>query len=206
MSNQQQYSWTESNLIDDVDFEESDAQLFRQLLGVEAPAEGQEIGVMNQMTPGAILKGFVVEITKDHVVIDVGLKSEGLVAIGEFSDPDDIILGNEVEVLLDQTEDHNGQIVLSREKAERQRKWEYIIEHCEEGSIVTGCVLRKVKGGLMVDIGIEVSEELMGALAIAFGFVALVFRSYWVQRPQTMRDAKGVEMRTKVLKGLNDKN
>ncbi len=61
----------------------------------------------------------------------------------------------EVEVLLDQAEDDNGQIVLSREKAERLRQWEYILEHCEEGSIVKGRVLRKVKGGLMVDIGME---------------------------------------------------
>ena len=61
----------------------------------------------------------------------------------------------EVEVLLDQAEDDNGQIVLSREKAERLRQWEYILEHCEEGSIVKGKVMRKVKGGLMVDIGME---------------------------------------------------
>ena len=64
-------------------------------------------------------------------------------------------MDGEVEVLLDQAEDDNGQIVLSREKAERLRQWEYILEHCEEGSIVKGRVLRKVKGGLMVDIGME---------------------------------------------------
>ncbi len=66
-----------------------------------------------------------------------------------------MFLDGEVEVLLDQAEDDNGQIVLSREKAERLRQWEYILEHCEEGSIVKGRVLRKVKGGLMVDIGME---------------------------------------------------
>ena len=107
------------------------------------------------LTPGTILKGRIVEITKDHVVVDVGLKSEGLVPIEEFSDPSQLVLDGEVEVLLDQAEDDNGQIVLSREKAERLRQWEYILEHCEEGSIVKGRVLRKVKGGLMVDIGME---------------------------------------------------
>ncbi len=54
-----------------------------------------------------------------------------------------------------QADSYNGQIVLSREKAERLRQWEYILQHCEEGSIVKGRVLRKVKGGLMVDIGME---------------------------------------------------
>lgn len=75
--------------------------------------------------------------------------------MGEFDDPNELFLGNEIEVYLDQTEGEDGQIVLSREKARRQRQWEYIVNHCEEGSIVKGKVIRKVKGGLMVDIGME---------------------------------------------------
>lgn len=152
MPKQQEYSWSESNILDDVEYQESDAELFKQLLGSNDPTSEEED---SSMKPGTILKGHVVEITKDHVVVDVGLKSEGLVPIDEFSDPADIDMGNEIEVFLDQAEDNNGQIVLSREKAERQRRWEHIIEHCEEGSIVTGRCLRKVKGGLMVDIGVE---------------------------------------------------
>lgn len=152
MSNNPQYTWNESKIVDDVDFQEKDAQLFKSLL------EGKESRVAEEETsliPGTILKGRIVEVTKDHVVVDVGLKSEGLVPIQEFSDPSQVVLDGEVEVLLDQAEDDNGQIVLSREKAERMRQWEYILEHCEEGSIVKGRVLRKVKGGLMVDIGME---------------------------------------------------
>lgn len=152
MSKQQQPSWNDSNIVDDVSFQEKDAELFKNLL------ETKESRIPQQSTtfaPGTILKGRIVEFTKDHVVIDVGLKSEGLVPIQEFSDPSSLTLDSEVEVLLDQAEDDNGQIVLSREKAERLRQWEYIIEHCEEGSIVKGRVLRKVKGGLMVDIGME---------------------------------------------------
>ncbi|MCB1112007.1 MAG: 30S ribosomal protein S1 [Chlamydiales bacterium] len=152
MSNQPKHSWEDSNILDDVTYDEQDAQEFKNLLtGGQAATEAD----INAMSPGTILKGRIVEITKDHVVVDVGLKSEGLVPISEFSDPTDVVLDTEVEVLLDDTEDDNGQIVLSREKAERQRQWEYILEHCEEGSIVTGRVLRKVKGGLMVDIGME---------------------------------------------------
>lgn len=147
-----QHSWTESNIVDDVSFQEQDAQDFKKLLGLKETLVTPETP---QHTPGTILSGRIVEITKDHVVVDVGLKSEGLVPIEEFSDPSQVLLGNEVEVLLDQAEDDNGQIVLSREKAERLRQWEHILEHCEEGSIVKGRVLRKVKGGLMVDIGME---------------------------------------------------
>lgn len=147
-----QHSWTESNIVDDVSFQEQDAQDFKKLLGLKETVETPETP---QHTPGTILSGRIVEITKDHVVVDVGLKSEGLVPIEEFSDPSQVLLDNIVEVLLDQAEDDNGQIVLSREKAERLRQWEHILEHCEEGSIVKGRVLRKVKGGLMVDIGME---------------------------------------------------
>ncbi|MCE2982784.1 MAG: 30S ribosomal protein S1 [Parachlamydia sp.] len=152
MSNHPQHTWNESNIVDDVQFQEKDAELFRNLL-----TQNQLVNVVeiSSMIPGSILKGKIVEITKDHVVVDVGLKSEGLVPLEEFSDPSEVYLDAEVEVLLDQAEDENGQIVLSREKAERLRQWEYILEHCEEGSIVKGRVIRKVKGGLMVDIGME---------------------------------------------------
>lgn len=152
MSNKPEHTWEESNILDDVAYQEEDAKTFKKLLGVaEKHVEEKTV----DFAPGTILKGRIVEITKDHVVIDVGLKSEGLVPVTEFSDPSNVALGGEVEVLLDQAEDENGQIVLSREKAERLRQWEYILEHCEEGSIVKGKVIRKVKGGLMVDIGME---------------------------------------------------
>lgn len=152
MSHKQKHTWEDSNILDDVCFQETDAQQFKNLLEGRETKNAEEAPIF---TPGTILKGRVVEFTKDHVVVDVGLKSEGLVPIQEFSDPSQLTLDCEVEVFLDQAEDDNGQIVLSREKAERLRQWEYIMEHCEEGSIVKGKVLRKVKGGLMVDIGME---------------------------------------------------
>ncbi len=152
MTSNPQHTWEESKILDDVDFKKEDAEAFKSLLEERAGSKDEESPTM---IPGCILKGKIVEITKDHVVVDVGLKSEGLVPINEFSDPSDLILDAEVEVLLDQAEDDRGQIVLSREKAERLRQWEFILEHCEEGSIVKGRVTRKVKGGLMVDIGME---------------------------------------------------
>lgn len=145
-------AWSDDKLVDDITFEERDAEEFKNLLaGLKQSPEEQP----SLVSSGTVLKGIIVEITKDHVVVDVGLKSEGLVPIEEFSDPSCIVLNSEVEVLLDQPEDENGQIVLSREKAERLRQWQHILDHCQEGSIVKGRVLRKVKGGLMVDIGME---------------------------------------------------
>jgi small subunit ribosomal protein S1 len=147
------HSWSGSNIIDDVDFQEEDAQAFKKLLTKKEASEGA--GSIASMSTGHVLKGRIVEITKDFVVIDVGLKSEGLVPIEEFTDTTELSLDNEVEVFLDQTEGEDGQIVLSKEKARRLRQWEYIVHHCKEGSIVQGKVMRKVKGGLMVDIGME---------------------------------------------------
>ncbi len=140
------------NILDDVEFVKEDAELFRELLGVAEESSDTE---RNNTIVGSLLKGTIVEITKDFVVVDVGLKSEGLIPIQEFSQVDEISLDTPVEVLLEQPENDNGQIVLSKEKADKQRKWEYILENCKEGTIIEGTVIRKVKGGLMIDIGME---------------------------------------------------
>ncbi|MCI0381988.1 MAG: 30S ribosomal protein S1 [Chlamydiae bacterium] len=153
MSKSFKHDWSDNKVIDDIDYHEEDAKLFKKLLNAKEEKAGE--GSISSMNIGEILKGRIVEITKDFVVIDVGLKSEGLIPIVEFEDPSALSLDSEVEVLLDQAEGEDGQIILSREKARRQRQWEYIVNHCTEGSIVQGKVLRKVKGGLMVDIGME---------------------------------------------------
>ncbi len=147
------HDWNSSNVLDDVDFQEHEARQFRDLLyGREK--DGSE-GALSFLNVGQILQGRIAEISKDYVVIDVGLKSEGLVPVSEFADTDELILGKDVEVYLDQAEGDDGQIVLSKEKARKFRQWEYIVNNCTEGSIVKGKVMRKVKGGLMVDIGME---------------------------------------------------
>lgn len=145
--------WNTSKVIDDVDFKESDAQEFKALLD-QKESQSDE-GSVAAMAAGEILKGKIVELTKDFIVVDVGLKSEGLIPTNEFVDPEELVLGNEIEVYLDRAEGEDGQIVLSREKARRQRQWEYLVNNCHEGSIISGKIIRKVKGGLMVDIGME---------------------------------------------------
>jgi small subunit ribosomal protein S1 len=147
------HNWNSSNVLDDVDFQENEARQFRDLLyGKEKDGAESPLSLLNV---GQILKGRIAEISKDYVVIDVGLKSEGLVPVSEFTEPEELILGSETEVFLDQAEGEDGQIVLSKEKARKFRQWEYIVNNCREGSIVKGRVIRKVKGGLMVDIGME---------------------------------------------------
>ena len=153
MSKNAEYNWDESKIIDDVEFQKEDEQLFQTLLKSKEETTGE--GSISSMEVGQILKGKIVELTPDFVVVDVGLKSEGLIPISEFSTKEELGLHNAIEVYLDRTEGEDGQIVLSREKARRHRQWEYILEHCEEGSIVEGKVIRKVKGGLIVDIGME---------------------------------------------------
>jgi len=105
---------------------------------------------------GSIIRGKVIGIVGDDVVVDVGYKSEGLLPLNEFPDPSMVKSGDEVEVLLDAVEDDAGVIVLSKRKADRIRGWEKVINDHKEGDVVTGRVMRKIKGGLLVDIGVPV--------------------------------------------------
>ena|GEM_PF-12430 len=106
--------------------------------------------------PGAILKGRIVSQIGNDVIVEVGLKSEGVVEAGEFDRPDDIVAGKEIEVLLEDTDSESGLILLSKRKADVIRGWENIINTKKEGDLVTGRVIRRIKGGLLVDIGVPV--------------------------------------------------
>ena len=113
-------------------------------------SEGQNFEI------GGIVSGKVIEVVGDQVVVDVGYKSEGLVALNEWEDEPTPQPGDEVEVLLEGMEDDTGEIVLSRKKAHRMRAWEMVISKYHEGDVVRGKVTRKIKGGLLVDIGVNV--------------------------------------------------
>ena len=105
---------------------------------------------------GTILNGRVLNLIGDDVVIDIGYKSEGVVPLSEFGEPPDVAPDDEVEVLLEAVEDDAGQIRLSKRKADRIRAWERIITTHKENDVVSGVVMRKIKGGLLVDIGVPV--------------------------------------------------
>ena len=105
---------------------------------------------------GQIVKGRVIGLTATDVMIDVGYKSEGTVALEEFDDRSGLTIGAEVEVLLEAVENDDGMVVLSKRKAERVKGWERLLTVSKEGDMVSGRVVRKVKGGLMVDVdGVE---------------------------------------------------
>ena len=106
--------------------------------------------------PGTILTGTIAQQLGNDVIVEVGLKSEGVVDAAEFNDPADIVPGKEIEVLLEDTDSESGLILLSKRKADAIRGWENIINTKNEGDIVCGRVVRRIKGGLLVDIGVPV--------------------------------------------------
>jgi small subunit ribosomal protein S1 len=107
---------------------------------------------LNQLTEGELVKGKVVSITEKDVVLNIGFKSDGLIQRTEFRDIPDLKAGDEVEVLLETKEDHNGQLVLSRKKAISERAWENIIAAYENDEVLEGYVKTRTKGGLVVDV------------------------------------------------------
>ncbi|RUL88825.1 30S ribosomal protein S1 [Tautonia sociabilis] len=113
--------------------------------------EGQEY-VLN-----TIVQGKVVDIVGDQAIVDVGYKAEGLVPLNEWDETEGRPqAGDQVEVLLEGMDDDTGEILLSRKKAHRMRAWENVISKHAEGDVVTGRVTKKIKGGLLVDIGVNV--------------------------------------------------
>jgi small subunit ribosomal protein S1 len=108
----------------------------------------------SEVKEGMIVQGLVVRLTDDSIVIDIGHKSEGEVFKHEFAG-DLPKVGDTVEVYLDRFEDHEGEMVLSRERAEMLRAWERIGAAFERKEIVEGTIMAKVKGGLSVDIGVK---------------------------------------------------
>ncbi|HET7674994.1 MAG TPA: S1 RNA-binding domain-containing protein, partial [Gammaproteobacteria bacterium] len=133
---------------------ESFAELFEESIAKE------------QMQPGSIIKATVVSVGEDVVILNAGLKSEGVVPVEQFYNENgqvDIREGDEVEVALDAIEDGFGETRLSREKAKRLRSWTRLEQAFEAGEVVTGHISGKVKGGFTVDID-EVRAFLPGSL------------------------------------------
>ncbi|MBI2803484.1 MAG: 30S ribosomal protein S1 [Planctomycetes bacterium] len=153
------------NLLRQFDLSEEDLeQELAQAMGLDTydPAhpvvtfqEGEDFDVNN------IIKGKVLNIVGDVVVVDVGYKSEGVIPLEEWKDEgvEKVLppkVGDEIMVLLESVEDESGAIVLSYRKAKRQKEWEDIITRHKEGDVVSGAVTRKIKGGLLVNIGVNV--------------------------------------------------
>ena len=104
---------------------------------------------------GQIVKGIILEVRNKEVLVDIGYKSEGVVSRGEFLDPEALKVGGEIDVLIEKLEDKEGMVILSHEQAEFRQNWDRIKTICQEGGTISGKVKAVVKGGLIVNIGVE---------------------------------------------------
>jgi small subunit ribosomal protein S1 len=111
-------------------------------------------GSFRELNEGSIVKGRILEIKPQVILVDIGYKSEGAIPANEFED-EDIQVGDEVEVLLEKLENDEGMVVLSKEKAAHKQNWEKIVKVFQEGGLVKGKIKSMVKGGLMVNVGVE---------------------------------------------------
>ncbi|RMG32397.1 MAG: 30S ribosomal protein S1 [Planctomycetota bacterium] len=149
------------NLIRDI--EVTDEEL-AQVLGEEAQLLENDEQLEEVLSATAedfdvnqIVKGKVVRVEDDEVMVDIGYKTEGVVLRSEWGeDEEPPKVGDEIEVLLEELEDELGVILLSKRKADRMREWERIIATHKEGDVVRGRVVRRIKGGLLVNIGVNV--------------------------------------------------
>ena len=107
------------------------------------------------VTQGEIVKGTIIEVRPKEVLVDIGYKSEGVIPISEFLEPDALKIGAEIDVLVEKLENKEGTVVLSHEKAEFKKNWDRILTICNEGGRVMGKVTAMVKGGLIVNVGVE---------------------------------------------------
>lgn len=110
---------------------------------------------VENFTEGSIVKGTITEIRENEVIVDIHGKSEGSISHNEFVDVNDLEIGAEIEILLEKVEDRYGTPCISFDKAEQKKNWESILTRCQGGSIVSGKIKGKVKGGLIVNIGVD---------------------------------------------------
>ncbi|MBI3098572.1 MAG: 30S ribosomal protein S1, partial [Planctomycetes bacterium] len=139
----------------------TDAELDKQAEDVLAAQGASDIDAIyktsiRDFVPDTIVAGRVISVYGNDVVVDIGYKSEGIVPLAEFGDPKSEKPGQDVEVFIEAVEDDAGLVALSKIKADRIRGWERIIAAKHEGDVVRGRCIRKIKGGLLVDIGVPV--------------------------------------------------
>lgn len=126
----------------------------------------QSIKESPEVKEGSIVKGTVVDIIGDYAVVDIGIKAEGQVPLREFAEEEgdvQVAIGDECEVLLESLEDHNGLVILSKDKARKRKVWDEIQAACEADGIVLGTITARVKGGLSVMLQGGVKAFLPGS-------------------------------------------
>jgi len=167
-----------------IDRDEIENEVRQGLSGMDGEQLERELDEsVRDYTVNTILEGRVVSVSGDEVMVDVGYKSEGSVPLSEWQEPPEV--GDTVEVLLEAVEDDAGLVQLSKRKADRIRNWERVVTRYSEGDVVTGTVMRKIKGGLLVDIGVP---------------VFLPASQVDIRRPAEIADFIGKRLTCKILK------
>jgi small subunit ribosomal protein S1 len=117
---------------------------------------GQYEESMRSIGEGEIVRGIVLAIDDKEVLVDVGFKSEGVIALSEFSDPTVLKVGDTIDVFLEKMENQDGLVVLSKQRADFVRVWDRVKAAADAGELVEGKLVRKIKGGVVVDLyGVE---------------------------------------------------
>ena len=152
------------NLIRSLDEDQELEQEFASAMGGQTETVVEEIETQPGFEVNQIVEGKIVRVEDDFVLVDVGFKSEGAISLSEWEGEELPQVGDTVRVIIEEVEDVHGggpeepfgMIVLSKRKAEKILQWEEMMSSVEEGQVVTGTVTRKIKGGLLVDIGVNV--------------------------------------------------
>ncbi len=180
----------DENLIASLGVQDDDTMaMLNEMFGEKAASDDRMESLLTDqaedLSAGKLIKGKVIGFAGDDVVVEVGLKSEGLIPREEFSDLPDLKIGDEVDVLLESLENDEGIIELSKRKADRQIAWQRIVDTTAEGDEIEGTVMRKIKGGLLVDIGVP---------------VFLPASQVDIRRPHNLDEYVGRKVRAEILK------
>lgn len=134
---------------EDIESQEYSPDEYQQMLSMYE-------GTLRDIKEGEVVNGTVLGVTRDDIIVDVGFKSEGIIPIVEFTEPINIKVGDKIQVYLDAIEDSDGQLVLSKQKADFMRVWDRIKDCHDSGQTVQGRIVRRIKGGMVVDLfGVE---------------------------------------------------
>ncbi len=136
---------SKSNPLNNVNDTEYTQEEFKEL-------EQMYESTLNRISEGEIIKGKIIHIRDDSVAVDIGFKSEGLIPKTEFNNVQELNIGDEIEVVLEHVEDPDGQLVLSRKRADYIRAWERVLQAYDTGEVLQGKCVRRIKGGIVVDL------------------------------------------------------
>ncbi|RZK31962.1 MAG: S1 RNA-binding domain-containing protein, partial [Hymenobacter sp.] len=147
-----------AELVDDFDWDNVGASGFGGNYNADQRAELEKLysDTLTTVQEEEVIKGTVVGITDRDVILNIGFKSDGLVPLSEFRDLPELKIGDEVDVFIEDQEDANGQLILSRKKAKIKQAWNAIYAALENDTVLEGVVKRRTKGGLIMEMdGVE---------------------------------------------------